>query len=322
MKQKKSLLILCGILVVLVAAYFGSMKYNEVKEQEALEEEALLEEQNTIYITQIEEAEVVGVTWYYSGELEFTWDGEEWIYSEDTSIEIDSSYIESVISTYSNLTAYRELIDGDELSYYGLDVPLYYVTLTLETGEETTYYIGNALDSGYYVTIDDKTNVYTATSSVATVISYGVTDIIVNDTFAAVTSDMLESVTITTTDSEAVYTVDDEGAFDMIADGISVLTFYSCVDANATEETLESCLLDEENRMTWSIIYNEEDEVLESSIYIGYYDETYGTYYVQIEGSNKIYSVASDTIDMMLNQYVETEDSSTDDTYDYSYLFE
>ena len=64
-------------------------------------------------------------------------------------------------NTFEKLEVKRELKDGDELSSYGMDEPQYQVTLTDQDGTETTLYFGNAVDDGYYLTVDDTKTVYT-----------------------------------------------------------------------------------------------------------------------------------------------------------------
>lgn len=346
MNQKKILLILCVVLVAVLGAYIGVRRYTETKEYEAAAEEAIQEALDTIYVTEIDSESVVAVSWYcYYEELAFELDGESWIYTDDSSIAIDSYYIESVLSTFCNMTAIRELVDGEDLAGYGLEEPLYYFTLTDDTGEVTTYYIGDLAGEDYYLTINDKTNIYTVSSDVVTAISYGIIDMVVQDTFEMPASEYLETVSVTQGETETQYTVDDDGAFDMMAGGLSVLTLTDCVDANASDE-LAVYGIDEETRITWTMSYYEEVEetteasteestdesteetvvatgdLLEATLYIGSYIEAYDVYYVQVEGSNLVYSVAADTVDMLLNQYVETEDSESTDSYDLSAYFE
>lgn len=305
MKQKKILLILCAVLVAFVGAYYGASVYIETKEAELAAEEAIQEVLNTIYITEVDEDTIVEVTWSYYGEvLSFELDGEEWIYTEDTDVAIDSYYIETVIQSFSNITAVRELVGGDELSSYGLEEAVHYVILTDDSGVETTYYIGNEAEEDYYLAVNDKANIYTASSTDVCSIFYVLSNVIVYDTFGAPSSDELETVSIVNGETETLYTTDDTDAISMIADGLSVLTLSDCMDVNATG--IESDYgLDEETRTTWTMVYNVEEESTEEVIYIGTYIETFDTYYVQVDGSNIVYSVASDTIEMMLNEYVE-----------------
>lgn len=333
MKQKRTLLILCGVLIAFAAAYYGASYYTAQKEAEAYADEVLQSFLDTIYVTELEE-EITGVTWsYYGEELSFELDGEDWKYTEDTTLDIDSYYIEAVISTYSSLTAERELVDGEEISSYGLDEPTHYVILTDATGVETTYYIGNEADTSYYLTVDDKTAVYVVSSDTVSAIYYVLSQVIVQDTFSVPSSDELDTVVIASAEDEITYTVDDTDAMAMIASGLSVLTLSDCMDVNSTGSEADYGL-DEETRIEWTMTYNVEVvvesteettevsteestedsteeatvetttviETYEETIYIGNYIEAFDTYYVQVAGSNIVYSVASDTIEMMFNR--------------------
>lgn len=319
MKQKRSLLILLGILVVVSGAYIGALKYTESKEAAELAAELELEEASVIHITEIAEEDIVAVTWTYEEELTFEKDGEEWVYVDNANIPIQDSYITTIVQTFCDLTATRELVDGDSLGDYGLEDEVYSVILTQESGEETVYYIGNAASEDYYITIDDKTNIYTASSTVVSNISYGLTSIVENDTFPSVASTQMVEVSIVEGEEETIYTADDEGAFDLIATGISELSFTSCVDCEASYH-LEDYGLDEESKIVVTISYTEEVEVeesdeesdeeadvevidLETILYVGTYDESMGIYYVQVEGSDFVYSMASDTVSSVMNLY-------------------
>lgn len=93
--------------------------------------------------------------------FEKTADQETWIYMEDPDFPLAQQYPEEMENTFEKLEVKRELKDGDELSSYGLDEPQYQVTLTDQDGTETTLYFGNAVDDGYYLTVDDTKTVYT-----------------------------------------------------------------------------------------------------------------------------------------------------------------
>ncbi len=314
MKQKKTLLILLGVMIAVCAGYYGATAYTTAKAEAEAEAEALVAAESIINVTSIEE-EIVAVSWNYTTDLSFELVDEEWVYTEDTSISIESTYLTTIISTYSNITAERELVGGDTLADYGLEDPAYTITLTDASGVETVCYIGNAADTNYYFAINDKENVYTVSDSVLTNISYEITDLVLDDVFVYLYSDEIQSVTITSPEEELSFT-DDADAFEMMATGIAYLDLSTCVNANASDE-LELYGLDEEQRVVWTVEYimtsddtsestdEEEGELESATLYIGAYDEELGVYYVQSEGSNMVYTMDIDTILMLYNEYVE-----------------
>ncbi len=320
MKQKKSLLILCGVCLVLIAAYFALSKYNENVELEEEMAAAIEEELNTIYISEIDSDDVVGVGWIYTEVLDFQLEDEEWVYTSDEDFPLDDSFIDAILYVYGDLVAVRELVDGDSLEDYGLDLPTYYVEIEQSSGEVTEFYIGNEVDGNYYLTINDKTNIYTVSSDVVSCIAYGLADLVLDDTFPTITSSQMTEVVITEAGEETVYTEDDEGVFDTIAGGVGVLDLADCADYNASDEP-ETYGLDEDSRITVEFTYTVETEVetelededgetevetvtetCEATLYVGAYLESYGYYYVQVEDSDMVYFIEESTIDIILNR--------------------
>lgn len=320
MKQKRNLLILLGVLVVICLAYVGITSQKAAEEAAEAEALALEEAESIIYLTELAVDDMAAISWNYNSELTFELVDDVWVYAADTSIPINQTTLGTSVSAFSYLTAVRELVDGDSLEYYGLEEPLYTVTITDLEGSDVVFYIGNAAEDGnYYLTMGDKTSIYTVASTVYTAIAYELTDLVTADTFTAATTDELTSVVVTSGGEElASYAWEDTEAFETIATGLSSLSLTTCVDANASDH-LEDYALDEETRVTWTMGYSVEVEVLssdeetytteemsmEETLYIGYNDTELAIYYVQVDGSNLVYSVDQDTIDMLLNQYVE-----------------
>lgn len=320
MKQKKKLLILAGVLVVMCLAYVGITSQRAAQEEAEAEVAAQEAADSIIYLAELEETDIVSISWTYYTDLAFDLVDEVWVYSEDTSIPIDQTLLEAIISAYEGLIAERELVGAESLEAYGLDDDTAYaVTLTDADGNDTVFYVGNAAEDGnYYLTMGDKSSVYTVTSTVYSTTAYTITDMVVDDTFDTATSDVMESVDITAGEETFTYTADDEGVFDTMATGLSSLSFTSCVDANGSEE-LDLYGLDEESRTTWYMEYYVETEVtsedgeetttetydVDATLYIGTFVESEALYYVQVEDSNLVYTMDQETVDMLLNIYVE-----------------
>lgn len=86
---------------------------------------------------------------------------DRWIYTADPDFPLAQQYPEEMKAIFEKLEVKRELNGGDALAAYGLDTPQYQVTLTDQDGKETCLYFGNAVDDGYYLTIDQTNKVYT-----------------------------------------------------------------------------------------------------------------------------------------------------------------
>ncbi len=310
MNQKKKLLILCVVMVVLLVAFLIIKTSNDASEAEQLaaEEQAVLD--SMIYVSNIDSTTVTGVSWTYTDELSFELVDDVWTYAEDSAFPLSTSYVTSVVDSFSVVVAERELSAEEGLASYGLEEPQYEASLTDADGVTTTFYIGNlASDDNYYVTTGDKTSVYTITSDVVSSILYGMTDIIVGDTFTAVTSDMITKVVKTLGETETTYTADDADILEVIATGAASLAFDTCVDYATDDESLSVYGLTEESRGTITITYEvtttetlddgtEETtvETYEEELWVGLSDETGENFYVQVAGSGLVYAEAYEAI--------------------------
>ena len=80
---------------------------------------------------------------YTDGEESMSYVKEEggWMYEPEPEIALDQDVMETMADVFSNLTAERELKDGDELADYGLEEPAYTLNLTDDDGNETAIYV-------------------------------------------------------------------------------------------------------------------------------------------------------------------------------------
>lgn len=310
MNQKKKLLILCAVMVVLLAAFLIIKTSNDAAEAEqlAIEEQEALD--SIIYVSEMDSTTVTEVSWTYTDTMAFELVEDVWAYGDDNAFPLDTSYVTAVVAGFSTVVADRELTAEEGLDSYGLETPLYEVALTDSTGTTNTFYIGNVTsDDTYYVTMNDKSSVYTVSSDVVTTMMYGLLDMIVNDTFIYVTSDQITEVKKTIGETEVIYTSEYTDSFDLVASGLELLAFDTCVDYATDDETLSAYDLDEESRLELVISYDvtttetaddgtEETTVesYEATMYIGAGDETGENYYIQVGGSGLVYTMPYDTV--------------------------
>lgn len=151
MKKNKTLWILLIVLVCLVGAYvlIKNMQENQTEEQE-----------EAIVITEIEGL----VKFSYqkgSSSMAFVKEDDIWYYEDDKNVALEQSTIESMASILGRIDAVREIEKPDALEDYGLENPLYTITLEDSDGTVTTLYIGNGADENYYLTLGEKEAVYT-----------------------------------------------------------------------------------------------------------------------------------------------------------------
>ena len=168
-KQRRQFVITVVILLVLVLAYVGIHIYNQ-KQEEKKEKE---EKENEITVTELDTDDVTAFSYQVSGEtLSFTKDGDEWVYDQDTSLDLDEDVVNGMIEKAASLTADDSFDDYDSLTDYGLDQPSNTITLTTKEST-TTLYLGNqnAMTSQYYLMTGDGETVYAVDNTLSTTFS-------------------------------------------------------------------------------------------------------------------------------------------------------
>lgn len=167
--KKRPLMILTGILVILIAVYFfaGEMQKQREKKEEKTEQTEMIQALQLSDITKIKYSGT-------EGEMSFGKKDDTWYYEKDESVKLTQSSIEDIVDSFANLKALRELKNGDALSDYGLDKPLYTIVLTDKDGNESTVYIGNGAEENYYMTVNDKSKIYTVSGSTVDMLEFDI----------------------------------------------------------------------------------------------------------------------------------------------------
>lgn len=166
MKQKKGLIILLAVLLVLCIVYFALRSYNQSqKEAEQAKAEA-----EKIQVVDIENPVEITYSSEDGSSVSLVKEDDTWHLKDDTETALVQDTIENIADTVSDVQAKRQIEDPDSLESYGLDSPAYTITVTGEDGTTETIYIGDGADSDYYMTVGDKENVYTVSSSLPDVL--------------------------------------------------------------------------------------------------------------------------------------------------------
>lgn len=155
-KQKKQLVVLLAVLLVLGISYACIHIYNQ-KQKEKEEDET-----ESIAVTELDASQVTQFSYIQDGvTLSFTKNGTKWQYDADGGIDIDEDGIETMIEKASGIIATDEITEYDDLTQYGLEEPSNVITMTRAEGI-TTLYIGtqNEMTSEYYVKTGDSDSVY------------------------------------------------------------------------------------------------------------------------------------------------------------------
>lgn len=298
MKKNKTLLILLGVLIVLLAAYFALKAWNR---QQAEKDE----ESDAVVVTQIDPAEIKAISYDIGdGERGFEKRDGTWIYTPDADFPLDQSVPETIAEDMGQLKADRELVDGDELADYGLEEPDYTVTLTEADGTVTEIKFGNTVDDYYYVSPDDSGTVYTVPSSAADNLSQSLNDMAQFDDYPSIGSGNLKKVVITSGETSTVYDSENEEQSEdisAIAGGLGTVTLSEAADYSVADADRGNYGLDNASRTMVEVTYTEDNEDKTMTLYIGGEDGD-GSRYVMMDDSRIVYLISDEICGNILNE--------------------
>lgn len=299
-KKNKGLFILIGILVVLLAAYFGLQAWNKSREQKAEQEN----EEAVVHVTETDAEDIVSMRFDVgNGEMEFVKEDNSWYYTADRDFPLTQSYPEDMAAAMGSVTADRELEGGDDLADYGLEEPVYTLSYTDADGSITELYFGNMTGDYYYVTVGDTGKVYTVASTVIDSFNYTLDDIARLDEYPSIGSGNLVKETITQNGQTTVYDSENEEQEEditAIAGGLGAVELSEAADYSAADEDLAGFGLDEIARITVEAVYTQDDEDNVLTLYIGGEDGN-GNRYVMINDSRIVYLISDEICDNILN---------------------
>ncbi|MBQ8822458.1 MAG: DUF4340 domain-containing protein [Lachnospiraceae bacterium] len=175
-KQKKQLVWMVILLIVLVGGYFGLVKYNEWSEQK--EQDAA--QSDVIYVTQLEADSIQKISYDYEGEtISLVKDGETWVYEGDTSLAIVQSTVETMAKRMAEIQAELSIPNVTDMEQYGLGEGARKVTFSTA---DTTYSfrIGdyNSTSFVYYWGAEGDSIVYVVGGENVTCFAHGLEDLL------------------------------------------------------------------------------------------------------------------------------------------------
>lgn len=315
--KKNKMFILLGVFVVLVGCYFGLTQWNKSQEQKEKDEAA----QEAVKVKTFDEITEISYK-YNENEFDFIKKDDTWFYKKDEHFPLEQSYLETMEDAFSEISAERELKDGDALADYGLEEPAYTIRLKNEDGEETSIYIGDSVNDSYYMTVGDKSKIYTVASTILSPIQYELEALISNDAFPYIPSGKLEQVDMTKGDKTKTFVkeADDEEAeedseaseeegdaenddstekTDSAADAMKTLestiggiALSDCADYYMEETEAATYGMDEKNVTKVDVKYTDSNEKeQEFTFYIGATDTEGKNRFVKLGDSHIVYKV-------------------------------
>lgn len=300
LKKKKGLIVMLGVLCILLAVYFALQSWNRRQE----EEEQAREEAEVIHVTDTAAGDIVSFSYDVgNGTLSFEKRDGQWYYTEDEDFPLDQSVPDQIAETIGQITAERELTDGDAMADYGLDEPMYTLEYTDASGETVTVQFGDLTGDYYYVSVNGGEPVYTVSSSVIDGLGYTLDDMAVLDDYPAIGSGNLVSESITQNGETTTYDSENEDQDEdiaAVAGGLGAVTLSDVADYSVADEYLAGFGLDETSRITVEAVYTEEGEEKTLTLYIGSEDES-GNRYVMINDSRIVYRISEEICQNILN---------------------
>ena len=277
MRKNKGAVILLVILVLLVAVYFGLRTWNARQEKK--------EEAAAVNVTDTPADEVVSLKFDVgNGDLEFNKEDDQWYYTPDKDFPLKQSYPEDMAEAVGNITADRELKDGDSIEDYGLDDPVYTIEYTDADGNGTKILFGNMTGDDYYVMQSGGDIVYTVSSSVIDPLNHTLDDMAQLDDYPSIGSGNLVKEVITQNGETTTYDSEDEDQTEdiaAVAGGLGAVTLSEAADYSVEDNDLPVYGLDEDSRITVEATYTQDDEEQLLTLYIGNEDGS-GNRYVMI----------------------------------------
>lgn len=297
-KKNKALFILLGVLLVLLIVYFALQSWNRKQEEKESEDEAVV-------VTDIDPEDITAIS-YDAGDGARAFEKQDgtWVYTTDADFPLKQDFPETIAEDMGQLRADRELVDGDELADYGLEEPVYTVTLTQSDGTVTEIYFGNTVDDYYYVTVNDDGVVYTVSSTAADNLTQSLDEMAQLDEYPSIGSGNLKKVSITENGETTVYDSENEDQSEDIsgiAGGLGAVTLSEAADYSVADADLAGYGLDEASRITVEVTYTEDDEDKTMTLYIGG-DNGDSSRYVMIDDSRIVYLISDEICSNILNE--------------------
>ena len=331
-KQKKSLLILVGILVVLAAGLLAVRAHNKAAEKKA-DADAASDTESSLTGADLKFSSISYTN--STATLSFALDKDgNWYWTGDPEFPLDSDYLTKLSNTLSSLTPQQTITQGDTLDAYGLASPAVTLTATETDGTALKLSLGKATTDGksYYLLKDgDESTVYVVEGTLYTELTRGIYEMIQLPTLPTLQVSQLTSITIsgaTQTALKATVSKADSSAADSSADSNSAsvtwrdatgtditgnmdmtdliseicgLTIDHCEDYKPSDKAVSICGFDKP-QCTVSVYYTDESGA-DAGFTLTVANKTAdgNSYYVRLNGDTTIYAVKADSLTKLLS---------------------
>lgn len=289
-RKNKGILLLAVLLLILLILYFGLRTWNQNKEKEK-------KQLSEISVTDTDPDQITDISLNVgNGEMEFVKENGTWYYAQDKDFPLQQSYPEKMADALADITADRELKDGDAPEDYGLTEPQYTAGYTDKDGNVTKILFGNMTGEDYYLSVDGSDSVYTVGSEILDSLNYQLEDMAQLDDYPSIGSGNLKKVVITQNGTQTVYDSSDSDQDEdiaTIAGGLGAVTLSKAADYSVADEDLTKYGLDDSSRITVAVTYTDNDKEKQLTIYIGNKNEN-NQRYVMLNDSRIVYLISDE----------------------------
>ena len=172
-KQQAQMLILFCILVLCVGGYLvaGTLP----------EEEEITVTSKSYTVTNVNEDEIVEMTYLYEGQIiELVKENDIWKSKEDAALNLNQSVIENMVGYAAKITTDTVIEEPEALADYGLSNPANTICLTLSDNSIMQVLVGDYLDitNENYILLAGDSKVYTISSYIINSFNKSIEDLI------------------------------------------------------------------------------------------------------------------------------------------------
>lgn len=213
MKRIKFLLVMCGVLIILAAAYLITLtltKDNKNKGDDGTDTGTPL---STTYTAAKIDIQTLNALSYNVGDTSYTFtlnDAEDaWLWSDHPGLPLENSFFAAMASALNSLTSSVKLTaDSAVLAEYGLEKPWLTVTVSDGVNGVQSFMFGkkNSFNQQYYfMSGAEKYFIYMVSGSAASPFSATPYEMIKNDSIPAIAANNVKSLTLKSEAGEWVY---------------------------------------------------------------------------------------------------------------------
>lgn len=323
-KKNKGLLIACLLLMLLAALYALVLFLNREDTKDVTEEKVTLLSMNQDEIVRISYQNNDGT--YHFQTVNYNW------FSEDMPDEtLSQSYLTNICNLFTGLEA-ESVVEKQtqNLENYGLDHPAYWMSAKTETGEEQTLYIGsfNSSVDQYYAYTNTKEGIYLISKRAVTYLENRLSDMITTKNIPYMAADTTlvyrytwngETISLEKKEEGSVYDASDvliwflttgfsheigcsASVLETLFENTAKLSYQKTVASGVSEADLAQYGL-ETPAGSFYIEYTDSDSG-EAQVYellIGDVTEEQNYYVIEAQ-SDKVYTMAKEALDNILNQ--------------------